>query len=175
MRIDRLVAIAAAAGLIAGCDQIPGTGGPEVRTAEQIISAPLRDPGSAQFRNVAYHPANGPWPAGVCGEVNAKNGFGGYVGFHRFAVNLNKGTGSIEQADELASGGGNSSDFSSLDFPNNWFEDQCGSSSSPTSSPQATTVATPADDAANDAARAAKAAAAAEASAKAALAAAGTK
>ena len=38
----------------------------------------LNDPESAQFRNLEL--------AGdaVCGEVNAKNGFGGYVGFQPF-------------------------------------------------------------------------------------------
>lgn len=39
----------------------------------------LRDPDSAQFRNLrllANH--------SVCGEVNSKNGFGGYVGFKPF-------------------------------------------------------------------------------------------
>ena len=38
----------------------------------------LSDPGSAQFRNVQAK--NG----AVCGEVNAKNKMGGYVGFTRF-------------------------------------------------------------------------------------------
>ncbi len=46
----------------------------------------LRDPESAQFRNVRYF---GDWTrAGgvVCGEVNAKNGFGGFSGFHWFTA-----------------------------------------------------------------------------------------
>ena len=45
------------------------------------IKERLKDPGSAQFRNVkVYH---GVAPV-VCGEVNAKNSFGGYIGFQRF-------------------------------------------------------------------------------------------
>lgn len=39
----------------------------------------LRDPSSAQFKNVFTHN-----DFFVCGEVNAKNGMGGYVGFKRF-------------------------------------------------------------------------------------------
>lgn len=45
----------------------------------------LNDPASAQFRNLKYV---GSWlPSGesiLCGEVNAKNRMGGYVGFRKF-------------------------------------------------------------------------------------------
>lgn len=49
------------------------------------ILAQLKDPNSAEFRNVVV--------AGniVCGEVNAKNGFGGYVGFKSFWGSRNEG------------------------------------------------------------------------------------
>lgn len=46
--------------------------------AKAKAAALLRDPSSAQFRNVK---------AGsmfVCGEINGKNGFGAYTGFVRF-------------------------------------------------------------------------------------------
>ncbi|MDC5446163.1 hypothetical protein ACT4Y9_18345 [Acinetobacter baumannii] len=43
---------------------------------EKIVSEQLKDPESAEFRNVK----------GVCGEVNAKNSYGGYTGFKRFIV-----------------------------------------------------------------------------------------
>ena len=47
--------------------------------AKQAISSVLKDPGSAQFRNIREV------SGGVlCGEVNAKNELGGYVGFKRF-------------------------------------------------------------------------------------------
>ena len=43
----------------------------------------LKDPDSAKFRNVRIVTyLNG---AVVCGEINAKNSYGGYVGFRRFA------------------------------------------------------------------------------------------
>lgn len=45
-----------------------------LRDARDAVRARLKDPDSAQFRN----------QAGWCGEVNAKNSLGGYVGYRRF-------------------------------------------------------------------------------------------
>ncbi|MGG7604651.1 hypothetical protein [Massilia sp. BKSP1R2A-1] len=45
---------------------------------QAYITNTLKDPESVRFRNVRVK-----WEA-VCGEMNAKNGFGGYVGFRRF-------------------------------------------------------------------------------------------
>lgn len=48
------------------------------------VKAQLKDPSSAQFRSVrTYHGSGTPV---VCGEVNSKNGFGGYGGFQRFVA-----------------------------------------------------------------------------------------
>lgn len=44
------------------------------RKAKELVTARLKDPESAQFRS----------QTGICGEVNAKNSFGGYTGFKRF-------------------------------------------------------------------------------------------
>lgn len=46
--------------------------------AKRVVAAQLRDPSSAQFRNLAYHSGF------VCGEVNGKNAYGAYEGFVRF-------------------------------------------------------------------------------------------
>jgi len=46
---------------------------------EKLLST-LNDPASAQFRNLTLR-SNG---TVLCGDVNAKNGFGGYVGFRPF-------------------------------------------------------------------------------------------
>lgn len=49
-----------------------------IASAQAVAASKLRDPSSAQFRNVT---------AGsmfVCGEINGKNGFGAYNGFTRF-------------------------------------------------------------------------------------------
>lgn len=50
------------------------------------VKADLNDPDSAQFRNVKVF---GDWSrseVAVCGEVNAKNRMGGYVGYTSFIV-----------------------------------------------------------------------------------------
>lgn len=49
--------------------------------AQEAVARDLRDPASAQFRDVKIYPKY------VCGEVNGKNGVGAYVGFTRFWYN----------------------------------------------------------------------------------------
>ena len=49
--------------------------------AQELVTAKLKDPGSAQFRNVKQLREGV-----VCGEVNSKNTYGGYAGFSRFVV-----------------------------------------------------------------------------------------
>lgn len=44
----------------------------------------LTDPDSAQFRNLQVYGDGLPGDTVVCGEVNAKNRLGGYVGFRHF-------------------------------------------------------------------------------------------
>jgi len=71
---------------LAGCDKGPGKASTEssedrlIRMAKEAVTKNLKDPSSADFRNVR-------WVSGgdVCGEVNAKNSFGGYAGFQRFS------------------------------------------------------------------------------------------
>lgn len=46
----------------------------------KAVADSMKDPESARFRNMHITRGN------VCGEVNAKNGMGGYVGFARFFV-----------------------------------------------------------------------------------------
>lgn len=50
--------------------------------SQQSIRARLKDPDSAEFRNVRFYSGSGQ-PV-TCGEVNSKNGFGGYTGFQQF-------------------------------------------------------------------------------------------
>lgn len=49
--------------------------------ARQAIEPLLKDPASAQYREIYRQP-----DGTLCGEVNAKNELGGYVGFRRFMV-----------------------------------------------------------------------------------------
>lgn len=53
-----------------------------IAEAEIQVRAGMRDPDSVQFQGVGVHVNQGA-PI-VCGEVNAKNGLGGYAGFQRF-------------------------------------------------------------------------------------------
>lgn len=53
---------------------------PLVRDAKSAVQRQLRDPDSAQFRNVESCGNSGT----VRGEVNSRNALGGYVGFSRF-------------------------------------------------------------------------------------------
>lgn len=46
------------------------------------VAATLKDPSSAQFRNINLVERT----TTLCGEVNAKNSFGGYVGFRPFVA-----------------------------------------------------------------------------------------
>lgn len=57
----------------------------EQREAKKEVSYQLRDPSSAQFRNLrTVRQQDG--TVAVCGEVNSKNAFGGYGGFQDFVV-----------------------------------------------------------------------------------------
>lgn len=46
--------------------------------AQSAVRSRLRDPSSAQFGEICFVETDDSWA--VCGSVNAKNGFGGYVG-----------------------------------------------------------------------------------------------
>lgn len=63
-----------------------------ISLAQSEVSANLLDPSSAQFRNVKVAKMmdtdEGRVFAVVCGEINGKNGFGAYAGFHPFFVEL---------------------------------------------------------------------------------------
>lgn len=50
--------------------------------ARTQIADSLKDPDSAKFRNVRFIQHEG--GALICGEVNAKNAYGGYVGYTKF-------------------------------------------------------------------------------------------
>jgi hypothetical protein len=52
--------------------------------AQKAVLKKLRDPESARFRNVRSVGDQGVLGEVICGEVNAKNAMGGYVGFRKF-------------------------------------------------------------------------------------------
>jgi len=62
-------------------------GGAEtIVAAEEAVRRRLKDPDSAQFRDVQYGDSKKTGPAAY-GFVNSKNAFGGYPGFQRFVSN----------------------------------------------------------------------------------------
>jgi hypothetical protein len=48
--------------------------------AKEAIRGTLKDPDSALFRNVKFYSFTG----ATCGQFNAKNSMGGYVGYRKF-------------------------------------------------------------------------------------------
>lgn len=76
--------------ILAGCK--PGEE-KAISLAQSEVAANLKDPASAQFRNVKVAKMEDADDdrviAVVCGEINGKNGFGAYAGFHPFYVELN--------------------------------------------------------------------------------------
>jgi hypothetical protein len=72
----------------------------EKRLAADSLRKRLRDPDSAEFRWPKLRPdrklPKQAWA--YCGEVNASNGFGGYVGFRRFLTYaMHDGFGSVTE------------------------------------------------------------------------------
>jgi hypothetical protein len=54
-----------------------------IERGKDAVKVLLKDAGSAEFRSVYFRHAQGKAPVS-CGEVNAKNSFGGYSGFQRY-------------------------------------------------------------------------------------------
>lgn len=61
--------------------------------AREVIQSRLRDPSSAQFRNERFTENRT-----LCGEVNSKNGMGGYTGFEKYFT-----TGSVSYLEKSGS------------------------------------------------------------------------
>lgn len=95
MRFFRLLLVCAVcpAGLwaqdVALTPQERAIGEAEVSSAARYFADSLREPSSAVFRNVFIGKRPKPTTTSkivVCGEVNARNGFGGMTGFQPFIV-----------------------------------------------------------------------------------------
>lgn len=59
----------------------------QVNLAKAAITENFKDPRSAQFQRIVGYRV-GDLDTIVCGEINAKNSLGGYVGFRRFYARL---------------------------------------------------------------------------------------
>lgn len=70
-----------------------------VAAAKSAVADSLKDPSSVQFRDVHYYPTTG----AVCGQFNARNSFGGYVGFSLFKVDGSGALADIVSLHDLSS------------------------------------------------------------------------
>ena len=83
----RLLLIAGIALACAGAPALAQNYGAMVSKAKSAVSRDFKDPEAAKFRNLGiYKSETGKADPYVCGEVNAKNSFGAYVGYRRFVV-----------------------------------------------------------------------------------------
>lgn len=70
----------------------------QLASAKSAVVYDLKDPSSAQFRNMRGIQAKaetGKSATYICGEVNARNSFGGYVGFTPFIYNIKDNTAAL--------------------------------------------------------------------------------
>lgn len=61
-------------------------GAKTIVAAQRAVRATLKDPDSAQFKQVYANYTEG-YDVVACGQVNSKNSLGGYTGFKRFVSN----------------------------------------------------------------------------------------
>lgn len=60
------------------------TGAQWIASAQGLVRQMMKDPSSAEFRGDFHRSLNGVDDYVVCGEVNAKNSYGGYVGYKHY-------------------------------------------------------------------------------------------
>lgn len=68
---------------MAGCESGPSESDKATGLAKAYVARNFKDPDSVMFRDLKVILENGK-PNYVCGEANAKNGFGAYVGYEKF-------------------------------------------------------------------------------------------
>ena len=81
MRHTILIAMAAVACSTALAQKPPAVDEAALRAA---MDGSLKDAASARFRAIQHLPTEKPGVWNVCGQVNAKNGYGGYAGYSPF-------------------------------------------------------------------------------------------
>lgn len=71
----------------------------QIELAKKIAVYDLKDPDSAQFRNLWVRNTGKDYV--VCGEINAKNSYGGYVGYQQFYVIVGAKSTVIKRGDRV--------------------------------------------------------------------------
>lgn len=84
--LRRLAVSGVVAATLSSCGMIPGTAAHSEQQAREVLSGTLFDADSAKLRLVRplVDRTHGKPVDIICGEVNAKNRMGAYVGFRRF-------------------------------------------------------------------------------------------
>lgn len=84
--------------VLASCQYVPGTEQNAIYKARKAVEYGLTDPTSPLFRNERVVQLDREKKA-VCGEVNAKNRMGAYVGFTPFAYDIATGKAVLRPVD----------------------------------------------------------------------------
>lgn len=84
MRVALAVALSVSACSAAAQQPSARDLGAFVKQAKAQIQGQLKDPGSAQFRGLYVARQAGTDQLMLCGQINAKNSYGGYAGFTDF-------------------------------------------------------------------------------------------
>jgi hypothetical protein len=84
LRVMAAIAATIAVAALSGCGETPAQKRHKEATAiiamgEKYVKEKIREPASAQFRNQFIGKGGAP-----CGEVNAKDAFGAYLGYQRY-------------------------------------------------------------------------------------------
>lgn len=66
-----------------------------VSLGEGVARDSLKDPNSAQFKSIYVSSTDD--SGFVCGKINAKNGYGGYVGFKNYYVYISESDGKVKE------------------------------------------------------------------------------
>lgn len=87
--MKRLFLVAFAVLFIAGCKPSDSQ---LIKIGQDKLAENLKDPASAQFKGMFFHPdssQSGSNASGyVCGELNGKNSYGAYVGYERVYIHV---------------------------------------------------------------------------------------
>jgi hypothetical protein len=74
------------------------------KSLRNFLVTDFKDPSSPQFRNVVLRQSKDKVSFYLCGEVNGKNSYGGYIGFRRFVVNY-RTDGKLNTSSQVEQGG----------------------------------------------------------------------
>lgn len=72
-----------------------------VNDAKKVVADAFRDPDSVRFRDMGIYQKYNSELKYICGEVNAKNGYGAYVGYKSFYATARDATVIMDEENRL--------------------------------------------------------------------------